>query len=309
MKANGLIYMKNIFAFLFIISAMCGFTFAQSALPTLEKIKQLKLLESTREDAIKLLNNEYVGYSDSQNFHISEFFAEDANVRVFYSSGNCSDEDEDWNAPEGKVVKIIILPKGRFNIKDIGIEYFNLHKERPYKQYKNRYVYFDKKAGIEIFTISDSVQSISFSPSEKNFSSLCNKPEVKNYYLSKKWLRNPWMKNANIDLNYPADVTNLNLSQTEITAICNVETSSQKFSDKELKILISVSAVDPENDVLTYQYSISGGKIIGQGANVVWNLSGVKAGTYTITAVVDDGSGPSGKFMTKTVVVKECPAQ
>lgn len=58
---------------------------------------------------------------------------------------------------------------------------------------------------------------------------------------------------------------------------------------------------------MIYDYKVSGGKIIGQGANVVWDLSGVKPGTYTITAAVDDGCGLCGKSIIRTVVVKECP--
>jgi hypothetical protein len=47
------------------------------------------------------------------------------------------------------------------------------------------------------------------------------------------------------------------------------------------------------------------GKIVGYGAKVVWDLTGVKAGTYTITAAANDGCGLCGKFVTKTVVVKD----
>nr|MCU0239331.1 hypothetical protein [Pyrinomonadaceae bacterium] len=63
-------------------------------------------------------------------------------------------------------------------------------------------------------------------------------------------------------------------------------------------------------DILIYDYIISGGKIIGSGETVVWDLSNVKAGNYTITAKVDNGCGFCGNIVTKKVTVVEsldCP--
>ena len=54
------------------------------------------------------------------------------------------------------------------------------------------------------------------------------------------------------------------------------------------------------------QVHVSGGRIVGSGANVQWDLSGVGKGTYTITTGVDDGCGVCGKTETKTVTVEEC---
>jgi hypothetical protein len=70
---------------------------------------------------------------------------------------------------------------------------------------------------------------------------------------------------------------------------------------------VATEASDPENDYLTYIYFVSGGRIIGKGKNVVWDLSGVEPGTYKITAGVDDGCGICGKTVTKYVTVIECP--
>jgi hypothetical protein len=65
--------------------------------------------------------------------------------------------------------------------------------------------------------------------------------------------------------------------------------------------------MDAENDTLTYSYTVSGGRVVGQGANVNWDLSGVKPGSYTITSAVDDGCGFCGKTQTQTITVKSCP--
>ena len=284
--------MKKIFAIAFFISAMCGFTFAQSALPTLEKVRRLKLLESTREDAIGLLNNEYFGYLGSKDFHYSDFHAEDANVRVFYSSGDCSDED--WNVSEWKITQIAVYPKIDITTEtDIGIDYSKLRRENPYKRYKEKYIYHNKNLGVVVGTTEDFVESIIFSPSAKDFPRLCDKPEVRKYYASKKNLRYPSQKNTIICPNYPSNVTAIDLERYEI-----------KTQSGDTQIPVSVTAVDPENDVLVYHYKVSAGKINGRGHRVVWDLSGVEPGIYKLTAIADDGCGFCGKWMTKTVVVK-----
>lgn len=102
-----------------------------------------------------------------------------------------------------------------------------------------------------------------------------------------------------------ANVTDILLSQTEITASCL--TNASLCENGKQTIEVATVAVDPENDVLTYNYTLSAGSIIGTGAKVVWDLTGVKPGTYTITAGVDDGCGICGRTITKTIKVNECP--
>ncbi|HLM59732.1 MAG TPA: hypothetical protein VK308_02900, partial [Pyrinomonadaceae bacterium] len=145
--------------------------------------------------------------------------------------------------------------------------------------------------------------------SEKDFPLLCNKPGVKKYYSSKQYVRDPSDKNATYHNFPPPDVIGLDLSQSEIMLGCNPVDKKQNKScvpDKK-EISVFTNIINPMNDVLTYDYRVSGGKIVGKGAKVVWDLSGVKAGTYKITAVADNGCGPCGKWITKTVVVKDCP--
>ena len=72
-------------------------------------------------------------------------------------------------------------------------------------------------------------------------------------------------------------------------------------------ISVSTKASDPENDVLTYNYTVSGGRVVGNSANVQWDLSNAQVGTYTITTGVDDGCGVCGKTNTQTIKVQECP--
>ncbi len=108
-------------------------------------------------------------------------------------------------------------------------------------------------------------------------------------------------------INQNANVTALNLSDSEISLPCPPGFRSQSGGCTDsTTINVSTTATDPENDVLTYNYTVSGGRISGTGANVQWDLSGVQKGTYTITAGVDDGCGICGRTETKTITVADC---
>ncbi len=106
------------------------------------------------------------------------------------------------------------------------------------------------------------------------------------------------------DYNCPAEITSFVLSASEVELNCPV---GQPFDANNQKIAVSTEALDADNDPLTYIYVVSGGKIVGQGAKVVWDLSGEKTGVYTITAGADDVWGV-GKTITKEVKIIECVA-
>lgn len=300
--------MKKIVVFIICGLAFCNILFAQSKLSELDKVKEIKLLESTREDVEKILADDSLVFYSSSDYHFQDFFMMNANVRIFYSSGKCSEEYEDWNVAEWKVTEIRVSPKDFIGIEDTGIDYSKFKKEEIWGSIENDYAYHDKASGIAITVRGAVVESINFFPSKENYSLLCDKAEVKKYYSGKKWNRYPEQKKAIIDLNGFADVIRLDLSRTEIINGCDSSEAAQNknCSDDDKKIAITTVAEDPENDPLTYFYKVSGGKIIGSGAKVVWDLSDVKAGTYTITAAANDGCGLCGKYITKTIIVKEC---
>jgi hypothetical protein len=57
--------------------------------------------------------------------------------------------------------------------------------------------------------------------------------------------------------------------------------------------------------VLTYTWSVTGGKITGDGKNVTWDLSGSQPGTYTATVTVNDGTQTASSSTTVSIV--PCP--
>ncbi|MEP7213610.1 MAG: hypothetical protein ABI791_11060 [Acidobacteriota bacterium] len=109
-------------------------------------------------------------------------------------------------------------------------------------------------------------------------------------------------------VNQFANVTNVTVSDTTITLGCEPGFRPREGTtcNDAATLAVATTAVDPENDVLTYNYTVSGGRIVGTGANVTWDVTGLQPGTYTITSGVDDGCGLCGKTETRTITVEKC---
>lgn len=107
--------------------------------------------------------------------------------------------------------------------------------------------------------------------------------------------------------NKAPNVTDVELDRTELRLPPPKQGSPPTYPDysDSLRVGVVTTAADPEGDVLMYNYTISGGRIVGTGTKVLWDLNEVMAGTYTLTAAVDDGCGLCGARMTKTVTVVE----
>ncbi len=108
--------------------------------------------------------------------------------------------------------------------------------------------------------------------------------------------------------NKPAEVSSLTLSKKTLTLPCPPGKKSKSDGcDDDMTVNVTTTANDPENDPLTYNYTVSGGRIVGSGSSVTWDLSGVSPGSYTITSGVDDGCGVCGDTKTETLEVVNCP--
>lgn len=109
-------------------------------------------------------------------------------------------------------------------------------------------------------------------------------------------------------LNQPAVINSVDLSNSTITKPCAPGFQPREGVEcrDDQTVNVRTNASDPESDVITYNYTVSGGRVVGQGANVTWDLSGVNTGTYTITVAVDDGCGVCSETKTETVEVVEC---
>lgn len=126
-------------------------------------------------------------------------------------------------------------------------------------------------------------------------------------YVAQVWFGRRQPRQEEI-INQAANVDSVTLSDTDITLPCPPgQRSTSGQCNDERTISVATRATDPENDPLVYNYTVSGGRIIGTGANVQWDLSAAQPGTYTITTGVDDGCGICGRTNTQTITVRECP--
>ena len=73
-------------------------------------------------------------------------------------------------------------------------------------------------------------------------------------------------------------------------------------------VSLAVTASDPENDKLTYQYSVTGGQIFGSGSSVSWKLGDQRLGRYSVTVKVTDEKGAEASS-TLQVVVEQCSCE
>jgi hypothetical protein len=89
------------------------------------------------------------------------------------------------------------------------------------------------------------------------------------------------------------------------TATCSAE-KSMVFVGSGDAVNITATASVSDNDPLTYNWTASGGRVEGTGAQARWSSEGVGEGTYTITVKVDDGRGESASC-SSTVAVQQKP--
>lgn len=289
--------MKSLSIIFIITLALGGATFGQTVSDTAANVRQIKMLESTRDDVKRILR-EYVASDDSDHYQV--FSNDDLTIEVTYSGGNCVDDSDEedasdiWNVKEWIVTRIEIEPIKPISLWNARINLSTLNKEPRYPESNSFFVFHNKFAGVAVKTSEDGIENLIFFPSRMNKGKLCrNATAARGFYIRKGWfsLAKPY-DFVCVLKNIPANIQEMNLSTDEIEATSNTTIS------------VETVATDAENDVLTYSYKISAGKIIGQGSRVEWDLSDVSAGTYSITAGVDDGAGIVGKTITKTITVK-----
>ncbi len=128
---------------------------------------------------------------------------------------------------------------------------------------------------------------------------------LENGLIAQFWMgrRNP--RATGLILNEPPIVT-LSSSSRTITLPCTgAATSNTCTPSVSQSVQLTASATDPDYDALLYTYTTTAGRIIGEGPNVTWDLSGSQPGTYKVTVEVDDGLGLVA-FSSTTVTVAEC---
>jgi hypothetical protein len=103
-----------------------------------------------------------------------------------------------------------------------------------------------------------------------------------------------------------APVGSVSSSSASITLPCPEGTSSDSCTPSTSRSVdVTANYTDAENDPLVYTWTVSGGRLSGEGRMVSWDLSGLQPGTYTATVSVSDGTAPPVTSST-TVTLAEC---
>jgi outer membrane protein OmpA-like peptidoglycan-associated protein len=96
------------------------------------------------------------------------------------------------------------------------------------------------------------------------------------------------------------------LPPDNVTASCSAEKSSVMEGSNE-SVAATATATDANGRPLNYTWTASGGNISGTGPYVRWDLAGLGAGNYNLTARVDNGAGNNASCST-SIAVRPKPA-
>jgi K319-like protein len=129
--------------------------------------------------------------------------------------------------------------------------------------------------------------------------------EEPNGYIAQVWFGRRNAREAPKPPNQPPTVS-VSGSLTSITRPCTPPAVSATCSPTGNEVQLTANATDPDSDTLLYTWSVTGGKLSGEGRTVTWDLSGVANGTYTASVEVDDGNQHKVPG-SATVAVGDCP--
>ena len=105
--------------------------------------------------------------------------------------------------------------------------------------------------------------------------------------------------------NQPPTVSGITPSMASLLRPCPPGQSSASCTPTGSEVTLVANASDPDNDQLLYTWSVTGGRLSGEGRQVTWDLSGVANGSYTATVEVNDGNQHTASGNT-TVTVADC---
>jgi hypothetical protein len=289
---------------------------AQSFQIDFEKVRGIRLLESTREDVKRILKDfESEAEEEGGAVYAETFSTKYSSVEIEYTSGECSDEadrQDEWKVPAGKVKSIEISPEETIGFADFKFDFSNFRKEQKLANVVDLYIYHNKSLGLA-FEVSDvEIRYIHFFPPPGYFSYLCESEEnedvqfLRDFYSVESYFGKSKLKDRIVIVDYFPVIDELKLSRKEIIVGCKNTENCENCSDGDDRIEVTTEATDFENDPLTYNYTVSAGKIIGTGKTVVWDLTHVPLGDYTITATIDNGCGVCADPKTETVTIRRC---
>ena len=129
--------------------------------------------------------------------------------------------------------------------------------------------------------------------------------EEPNGFIGQFWIGRRNARTPPVPPNTAPSVSSVTPSMTSILRPCPPGQSSSSCTPSGSEVTLVANASDPDNDQLLYTWSVTGGRLSGEGRQVTWDLSGVANGSYTATVEVNDGNQHTANGST-TVTVADC---
>jgi len=149
------------------------------------------------------------------------------------------------------------------------------------------------------------VPATSFSATTNGFPNGFVFSEDPNGYIGQFWIGRRNERIPPPPPNQAPVVNSVSASLATVTRPCPAGTSSSTCTPTGNDVQLTANATDPDNDQLLYTWSVTGGRLSGEGRAVGWDLSGVANGTYTATVEVNDGNQHTATG-SAVVTVRDC---
>jgi len=129
--------------------------------------------------------------------------------------------------------------------------------------------------------------------------------EEPNGFIGQFWIGHRNSRTPPPPPNQPPTVSSVTPSITSVLRPCPPPTTSTTCTPTGSEVTLVANATDPDSDQLLYTWSVTGGRLSGEGRQVTWDLTGVANGTYTASVEVNDGNQHTATG-SATVTVADC---
>ena len=100
-------------------------------------------------------------------------------------------------------------------------------------------------------------------------------------------------------------IVNVALSSSSIVRPCSEGRRSETCAATGNLVEVTGDAPEVAENELLFTWSVTAGRLIGEGRRVTWDFSGVPKGTYTVTVEVNDGNQHTATA-SATLTISDC---
>lgn len=235
-------------------------------------------LESTREDVIRLLGSPLRGSSGE----LAVYETDSAKVTVEFARVPVDDETCIDRLPEGTVLSVRWRPNRPVPESSLENELGELTRSRGKEEFDAFEILHDESRGIVAQVIDGEVEWI--------------------LYLS------PEARGGRCSTFYSSDPLEYLIEPIvgHVYAVCSFAKLDQAEVRSGDSVGITMGVHNPGADPVTFEYVVTGGRIVGSGAQVCWDTSGLAPGKYTVLVFVSDGYNPPSEC-SATLTVRLMP--